>query len=184
MDDRPAAEDRYAGLLREMRYRSGVLDGYPSRLHYFSEWIADNARRGLLVDLGGELGGVIDREPIDFMSTHPDAYRQLSRPENLRAHPGGGGAPRREDRVYVPEEAIPDVADRIRNGDVIAATSTVPGLDIAHTGLALWIDGRLHLLPRTPSSARRSKSAKRRSPNASSASKARSGLMIARPQGR
>jgi hypothetical protein len=38
------------------------------------------------------------------------------------------------------------VADRIRNGDVIALTSTVRGLDIAHTGFALWVDGRLHLM--------------------------------------
>jgi len=38
------------------------------------------------------------------------------------------------------------VAHRIRSGDVIAATSTVEGLDVAHTGLALWRDGTLHLL--------------------------------------
>lgn len=144
--DRPAAEDRYAALLREIRYRGGTLDGYPSRLHYFSEWIADNARRGLLVDLGGELDGVVDAEPIDFMSTHPDAYRQLSAPEHLERIRAVEARLRETERMYVPQEAIPDVADRIRNGDVIAATSTVPGLDIAHTGLALWIDDALHLL--------------------------------------
>ncbi|MCH7857652.1 MAG: DUF1460 domain-containing protein, partial [Gemmatimonadetes bacterium] len=38
------------------------------------------------------------------------------------------------------------VEDRIQDGDIIAATSTVAGLDIAHTGIALWKDGRLHLL--------------------------------------
>jgi hypothetical protein len=38
------------------------------------------------------------------------------------------------------------VAAGIRDGDVIAATSTVAGLDVAHTGLALWVDGSLHLL--------------------------------------
>lgn len=146
LDDRPAAEDRYAALLREIRYRGGDLDGYPSRLHYFSEWIADNARRGLLVDLGGELDGVVDSEPIDFMSTHPDAYRQLSAPEHLERIRAVEARLRERDRLYVPEERIADVADRIRNGDVIAATSTVSGLDIAHTGLALWIDDALHLL--------------------------------------
>jgi hypothetical protein len=49
-------------------------------------------------------------------------------------------------RAYVPEERIAEVAERIRDGDIIAATSTVAGLDVAHTGLALRIDGRLHLL--------------------------------------
>jgi hypothetical protein len=38
------------------------------------------------------------------------------------------------------------IEDRIQDGDIIAATSTLAGLDIAHTGIALWRDGRLHLL--------------------------------------
>ena len=42
--------------------------------------------------------------------------------------------------------SIAGVEDRIQDGDIIAATSTVAGLDIAHTGIALWRDGRLHLL--------------------------------------
>jgi len=38
------------------------------------------------------------------------------------------------------------VDDGIQDGDVIAATSTVRGLDVAHTGIALRIDGVLHLM--------------------------------------
>ncbi|MFV1988087.1 MAG: N-acetylmuramoyl-L-alanine amidase-like domain-containing protein, partial [Gemmatimonadota bacterium] len=49
-------------------------------------------------------------------------------------------------RRFVPQDRIADVADGIRTGDVIAATSTVEGLDIAHTGIAVWIDGRLHMI--------------------------------------
>jgi hypothetical protein len=49
-------------------------------------------------------------------------------------------------RVYVPEDGLAEAAAGIRSGDVIAATSTLAGLDVAHTGLALRIDGRLHLL--------------------------------------
>jgi hypothetical protein len=143
---RSEAERAYAALLTEVRYRDGVLDGYPSRLHYFSDWVADNARRGLVSDMSGALGGVVDDEPIDFMSTHPDAYPQLADPANLarvretEAHLSAAG------RAFVREDRIEDVADQIRDGDIIAATSTVPGLDVAHTGLALWVDGGLHLL--------------------------------------
>lgn len=144
--DRRAAEDRYETLLAEYRYRSGRLDGYPSRLHYFSEWLSDNARRGLLVSIGPELGAIPDPEPIDFMSTHADAYRQLADTAFLRMTRETEARLSGAERLYIPESRIADVADGIRNGDVIAATSTVPGLDIAHTGLALWIDGALHLL--------------------------------------
>jgi hypothetical protein len=143
---RPSAEARYAVLLAELRYRDGRIDGYPSRLHYFSDWIADTARRGLVHDLGADLGGDVDREPIDFMTTHPDAYRQLADPRNVARVQEAETRLSAAGRTFVPEERIAAVADRIRDGDIIAATSTVDGLDIAHTGIALRIDGTLHLL--------------------------------------
>jgi len=147
LDDPPAARARYDRYLESLRYRGGVLDGYASRLHYFSEWLGDNESKGLLTVVTGELDPQADDEPIDFMSTHPESYRQLSDPEVLEAIREmearlTAGPPRR----FVPEERIAAIADRIETGDVIAATSTVPGLDIAHTGIALWIDGRLHLV--------------------------------------
>jgi hypothetical protein len=49
-------------------------------------------------------------------------------------------------RWYIPKDRIAAVANRIQDGDIIAATSTLPGLDIAHTGIALWQHGELHLL--------------------------------------
>jgi len=140
------AESAYAGLLAELRYRGGVLDGYPSRLHYFSEWISDNAAKGLLSDVTEQLGGVRDAEPIDFMSTHPDAYRQLAEPAALDAVRRNEARLSARERHFIPEDRIAGVAGQIRDGDVIAATSTVAGLDIAHTGIALWVGGSLHLL--------------------------------------
>jgi hypothetical protein len=146
LGNRPDAESAYAALLAEIRYRDGVLNGYPSRLHYFSDWVTDNARRGLLTDISGELGGELDQEPIDFMSTHPDAYRQLAEPENLARVRQDETRLNATGRRFVPEDRLAAVADQIRDGDIIAATSTVAGLDVAHTGLALWVDGALRLL--------------------------------------
>ncbi|HSB54041.1 MAG TPA: N-acetylmuramoyl-L-alanine amidase-like domain-containing protein [Gemmatimonadales bacterium] len=145
--NRPAAEAKYARYLEEIRYRGGHLDGYPSRLHYFSEWLSDNAARGRIRLLARELGGVRDSEPIAFMSAHPAAYRQMAEPgipDAIRAMEVrlNAGPP----RWYIPEDRIASIADQIHDGDIIAATSTLPGLDVAHTGIALWKDGALHLL--------------------------------------
>jgi hypothetical protein len=145
--DPAAARATYEGYLTDLRYRGGALSGYPSRLHYFSEWLADNQARGHLRIVTSELGGVEAAEPISFMSAHPEAYRQLADSAVLaeivamegRLNAAGP-------RLYVPEARIAEIADGIRSGDVIAATSTLEGLDVAHTGLALRIDGRLHLL--------------------------------------
>ena len=145
--DRPSAEARYARYLEGIRYRGGRLDGYPSRLHYFSEWLSDNERRRRIRLLTRELGGVPDPEPLSFMSVHPASYRQMADPgvadairameQRLNAGPT---------RWYLPEDRIESAANRIQDGDIIAATSTLPGLDVAHTGIALWVNGQLHLL--------------------------------------
>ncbi len=137
----------FSWLLEDIRYRGGELGEYPSRLHYFSEWISDNDAMGLLRDVSQELGGVADAEPIDFMTTHPDAYRQLGEdPDFLTELSAVEERLSTEPRYYIPEDRIAGVEVGIQNGDIIAATSTVAGLDIAHTGIALWQDGRLHLL--------------------------------------
>lgn len=147
LEDEDGFRDRYRVALAELRYRGGVPDGYPSRLHYFSEWISDARAKGWVRDISGELGGIRDERPIHFMSSNPHAYRQLEEDpaflDEIR---------RTEERIsevprhFLPQDRIADVAREIRNGDVIAAVSTVDGLDIAHTGIAFWHGDRLHLL--------------------------------------
>ena len=145
--NRARAEANYEGYLADLRYRGGVIDGYPSRLHYFSEWFADNARMGLLTDVTSELSPLTDAEPIDYMSTHAEAYRQLSDSAfleqivEMEARLNGLGP-----RLYVPQDRISEIETGIESGDVIAATSTVAGLDIAHTGIAIRIDGRIYMI--------------------------------------
>ncbi len=142
-----SARRRYEQYLEAVRYRGGTLDGYPSRLHYFSEWLADNERRGTLQQISRSLGGVADSEPISFMTRHVSAYRQLADADNLAAirqieQDLTASGP----RWFIGETRIAAAARGIRDGDIIAATSTLAGLDVAHTGFALWKNGKLHLL--------------------------------------
>jgi hypothetical protein len=138
--------DDYRNTLRTIRYRDGKLEEYPSRLHYFSEWISNNAGKGIVEEQTRALGGVVDSEPIDFMSKHRASYRQLADDAVFARIVANEAALSGRPRYMVPENKIEDVAKRIRNGDVIAATSSIKGLDVAHTGLAIWRDGRLHMM--------------------------------------
>jgi len=146
LDNRAAAEARYDDILEEIRYRGGKLAGYPSRLHYFSEWISDAVNKGLVRNVTRELGGVADSSRLDFMSTHASAYRQLADSPNLVALRSIEQRLSARPRWYIPQDRIDAASAGIRDGDVIAVTSTVPGLDIAHTGIAIRVDGRVHLL--------------------------------------
>lgn len=146
LSDSTRFQQAFRGTLTRIRYRGGVLDGYGSRLHYFSEWIADNQALGLVQDVTAELGGIPDDEPVDFMSTHPDAYPQLSDPGALATVREAEARLSGSARHVIPKSEIRDREAGIRTGDIIAATSTVAGLDVAHTGIAVWKGGALHLM--------------------------------------
>ncbi len=144
---RDDAERRYEEILTRIRYRGGHLQGYASRLHYFSDWIADAETKGLVRDVTRELGGSRDTTRVHFMSTHREAYRQfmedtLALAEVRRVEERLAASP----RWWIPEDALDAAAPGIRDGDIIAMTSTVAGMDIAHTGLAIWVEGSLRLL--------------------------------------
>ncbi|KPJ84154.1 MAG: hypothetical protein AMS19_01825 [Gemmatimonas sp. SG8_23] len=146
LSDRATVEAEYEQVLRTLRYRNGFIDGYSSRLHYFSDWIADGERKLVVEDVTGSLGGIVDPEPVRFMSEHPGAYRQLADPENLEGIRDVESQLTARGRTYIPEGDIEAVSSSIREGDIIAATSTVEGLDVAHTGLAIRVDGELRLM--------------------------------------
>jgi hypothetical protein len=140
------AREAYKRTLRELRYRGGRIDGYPSRLHYFSDWIRDNEAKGLVAEVTQELGGDEDLATIDFMTTHLESYRQLANRANVMAIQDTEAELSSLVRYKIPEQQLQDRISGIRNGDIIAATSTVDGLDVAHTGLAFWQGSQLHVL--------------------------------------
>ena len=128
--------ERFGREVERMRYRGGTRGDYTSRNHYFSEWISDGERRGLVRDLGAQLGGIEDARPLRFMTEHRASYPALADDGVYRAI---GAMERRLDarpRHVVPTAHIADVADRIQTGDVLAFATSIPGLDVSHSAMA------------------------------------------------
>lgn len=142
----------FRNALTELRYRGGRLDGYTSRLHYFSDWIDDNAAAGTVTEVQSPDPPFAATQTLDihYMSRHPQAYRALrDRPEMV------DDIREQEDELtgrqyrYIPKGAVADtpaMRSAVRDGDIIAITCSKPGLDIAHLGFAVWRDDGLHLL--------------------------------------
>ncbi|HEU4830476.1 MAG TPA: N-acetylmuramoyl-L-alanine amidase-like domain-containing protein [Gemmatimonadales bacterium] len=122
--------------VERMRYRGGVRNGYASRLHYFSEWIADGARRGLVTDLGEELGGVVDQRPLRFMSEHRASYPALADDGAFSEITARERLLDSAPRHVIPKGAVPSVSARIESGDILAFATTIPGLDVTHAAFA------------------------------------------------
>ena len=132
----------FESQLRLIRYRSGVIGGYPSRLHYFTDWIADNARKGTVADVSRELGGTPRSFRIAFMSEHPGSYRQLGDPAALAALRSSERELTAVQRWYIPRSRVQEIHSKLRNGDLIGITTSVDGLDCAHTGMVAVRSGQ------------------------------------------
>jgi hypothetical protein len=138
--------DDFRSELTRIRYRDGVLNGYISRLHYFSDWIKDNEHKGLVTDLTGRLGGVPEHTTLNFMSSRPRVYPRLRDPavrEAIRTRESDLSA---RPRMVLPYRLLPAALSGISDGDILGITTNVRGLDIAHTGFAAHVDGRVHFL--------------------------------------
>jgi hypothetical protein len=135
--------ETYVGNLEDLRYRGGELNGYCSRLHYFTDWIHDNDQRGRVEDITEALGGDPFDKTLDFMSEHRDAYPRLAGDSAYACIVGVEDAMRGRTLFYVPEADIAASYEQLQAGDLIATATDIDGLDVTHTGFVYkFPDGR------------------------------------------
>ena len=133
--------DDFRAELTRTRYTGGVIDGYPSRLHYFSDWMADNERKGIVNDITMALGGEEYRKTINFMSAHREKYRQLAGDEVV-AHVKAAEERLSEQPLHrVQKEDISSILELLHNGDIIGTVTSMEGMDVSHTGMVIVKNG-------------------------------------------
>lgn len=137
--------EKFTKELVKLRYRKGVVDGYSSRLHYFTDWLYDNEKKGALKNITSRLGGPTEEKNINYMSTHRNAYRQLefndsnlSEIENIENEISKRGG-----IAYIPKSKIVDIESKIPHLSIISFTTSIEGLDVTHTAFAYQKDGKL-----------------------------------------
>lgn len=139
--------ESFTKQLETIRYKDGKLDGYGSRLHYFTEWIRNNQQKGLLKDITSEVGGIEIKKDINFMGTHRELYPFLKDDKNFEKILVTEAALAEETFCYLPQDQIEENEHLIQTGDIIALATSINGLDVTHTGIATREkDGRIHLL--------------------------------------
>jgi hypothetical protein len=142
----------YMNTVTNHRYRDGIRNGFQSRLHYTSDYFFDNTIRGNLEEVTKLIGGKDakrEKKRIDFMTKHPNFYPQLANDpamigkmdsiEQMMRSRGGF--------YYIPKEDVEDIEKGIHTGDLIGITTSLPGIDCSHTGIAIREkDGRVHFM--------------------------------------
>lgn len=136
--------------LTQIRYRDGILNGYTSRLHYFSDWILNNEQMGFVKECTSETACSQPKELwLDFMTTHVDSYLPMKKnPELVKEMASHEKNWQGTVVSYIPKEKLnlPPEGLKIKDGDVLALVTNIKGLDVVHVGFAFWKDNQLHLL--------------------------------------
>lgn len=169
--------------LENIRYRDGKLIEYPSRLHYFSDWIYDMDKRGIGKDITKEIGGEPYKKKINFMSSHIDSYKRLKDNPNFVQE-----ISKQEKEIssrkyyYIPQEKISSLERKIQDGDILGITTNINGLDISHTGIAVRMEnGKIHLL-HAPNVGSKVQITEKPLSDYIKSNKKQTGIMVLRPQ--
>lgn len=138
--------------LTRIRYRNGVIDGYASRLHYFTWWGEDNEKMNIVEEIVSDEAPftAVQTVQIDYMSSHPSLYKRLRSDAGLiplikeyeRATNG-------KQYRYIPKSRLGGTREQLASvcsGDIVSIITNKRGLDTSHVGIAVWQDGRLHLM--------------------------------------
>jgi hypothetical protein len=136
----------YCEMLVKLRYRNEKIEGYPSRLHYTTDWLVDNQQKGVLKIVSEDFGLADFDTKVDFMSTHIKSYRQLANPEFVKAMKEHEARISSYKLKFIPKNKINEVAKNIQDGDMIGISTNIPGLDFSHEAIAAWHNGKLYFI--------------------------------------
>ncbi len=141
-------DETFRQYLTRLRYRDGRIEGYASRLHYFSDWLRDNERHGLLADVTHELPGSISvAKSVSYMTASMYRYPRLQDPAIFKQMAQTEASLSQQPFAFVPKKNIRQAEAQLQDGDIVMLMSARPGLDMKHVGLAIrQPDGRMHLL--------------------------------------
>ena len=132
--------------LKLVRYRGGKIDGYASRLHYFTDWLLDNKKKKLISDISRQAGGKPQRKKIHFMTAHRDLYPALKNENEIQKLRYVEKNLSRRIFHIIDKENITEISSKIRSGDIVAFNTSEDGLDVSHVGFAVRRRKNVYLL--------------------------------------
>ncbi len=133
--------EEYKKQLQYIRYRNGKIDGYSSRLHYTTDYFFENEKKGVLKIVTDEIfpkKAVKEiSNTINFMTTHRESYKQLKDENEYQKILAIEKEINKRTLYFLPKAKISQYEKNIQTGDIIGITTSIEGMDISHTGIAV-----------------------------------------------
>lgn len=132
--------------VENIKYRDGKKILFPSRLHYFSDWLIDNTKRGNIKDVTAEIDSVKYSKTINYMTKNRSLYPQLKDTSYFNEMKVVENNLNKNKIFYLPKDKFDNYKVKIKHGDIVVFTTTTEGLDVSHVGFAYWNNNELYLL--------------------------------------
>ena len=136
----------YQTHLQQLRYWGGTVDGFGSRIHYFTGWLLQAEKCGVLEDITESLGGIPYKKKIAYITARPAKYPKIQNTKVLRELQSAEKRTNAHAWHYIPKNRIAKMEHLIQEGDIVCLTSVKADLDIAHQGFAVKQNGRIYLM--------------------------------------
>jgi len=144
--EKPHWNTSFEANVQKLRYRQGEINGYLSRIHYFSEWIQQNTQWPFLNEISQKLGGKPHKKTINFMTNNATKYPLIKSDKDIKKMADYEKSISLDSFYYIPKERVLSIQHQLKDGDIIAITTDIGGLDIVHTGFIKISNGKAHLL--------------------------------------
>ena len=115
-------------------------------MHYFTEWTRQAEKNGWIKDITLDIGGEITNKEVHFMSENQKLYPKITDEKTLETILGTEKQINKKPLSQIEKSKVSAIENKIMEGDLIAMTSTIEGLDCNHVGIAILVNGRIHLL--------------------------------------
>lgn len=152
MKENKATFKNFCDKIALIRYKQGKQPHYTDRLHYFTSWIEHNTRKGLCHEIQSPAPPftAVQTLDINYMTSHVSSYRMLHLNPSYIAKIRNTEKELTGKRYrYIPKSEVKNtrlLRRTIHDGDIIATTTSIKGLDTQHIGIAVWHSDGLHML--------------------------------------
>jgi Protein of unknown function (DUF1460) len=144
--DAKPSYDGFKKHLAGIRYRKSDID-YAARFHYFSDWLYENEKRGVVKIITKDLGGVPLDKTIFYMSYKKDTlYGNMADPVTYANMKKVEDNITKREKWYIPKAQVADIEDDLKEGDIIGITNRLEGMDMAHVGIVVKIQGQTRMM--------------------------------------
>jgi len=136
--------DKFKKNLQIIRYRDGVITDYSDRLHYTTDWLYENEKKGLVRNITQESGGIEHKVNLYVMSTNHEKYKQLKgKPELTEKIKNIEQEATKRKNFRIPAADIEKNRASFKNGDMVCFVTKMGGIDISHVAFIYFQGDKL-----------------------------------------